>query len=233
MYVFVKDGDGYTQQAKLVSPSRVLNKFGYAVDVSGDRVVVGEPYADVSGVDKAGKAYVFKRTGTSWDSGTLISPLSPLRPMIYLVVRSQSVVSTVAVGAEGTSTAAVVTHTFFNIITHATLVWVALINGKKGHNPNEYWDLSGHRWFDHCLWSLIWGKSLYVQLYGFRVFCGQRHWRMKSQALPVTMRPDISAGLCLYRVICWQWVHHGTVTVTKENGWCRLHFCEGFIGVME
>jgi len=63
VYVFVRGGGGWTQQAKLV-PTVVANGdlFGFAVDLAGDRAVIGAPYA----AQARGNAYVFARSGTTW-----------------------------------------------------------------------------------------------------------------------------------------------------------------------
>jgi len=62
-YVFTRDAGGWSQQAKLL-PATSANGdlFGFAVDVAGDRAVIGVPYAASS----QGAAYVFARNGTSW-----------------------------------------------------------------------------------------------------------------------------------------------------------------------
>lgn len=62
-YVFTRDAGGWSQQAKLL-PAASANGdlFGFAVDVAGDRAVIGVPYAASS----QGAAYVFARSGTSW-----------------------------------------------------------------------------------------------------------------------------------------------------------------------
>src|SRR5512139_3313048 len=40
--------------------------FGWSVDVSGDRAVVGAPFEDGAGISKQGAAYVFVRSGADW-----------------------------------------------------------------------------------------------------------------------------------------------------------------------
>jgi len=61
--VFTRDVGGWSQQAKLL-PATSANGdlFGFAVDVVGDRAVIGVPYAASS----QGAAYVFSRSGASW-----------------------------------------------------------------------------------------------------------------------------------------------------------------------
>jgi hypothetical protein len=61
-YVFVRGGGGWSEQATLHAAGANGDLFGYAVAVSGDRAVIGAPYAASS----QGQAYVFARIGTSW-----------------------------------------------------------------------------------------------------------------------------------------------------------------------
>ena len=78
-YVFVRNGDSWSQQAYLkASNPGVFDSFGQSVAISGDTIVVGAPGEDsnatgVNGVGtdpdvffEAGAAYVFVRTGTNW-----------------------------------------------------------------------------------------------------------------------------------------------------------------------
>lgn len=65
-YVFVRDGESWVQQQKLVgSENSVADSFGLSVDVEGDTAVVGA-FGD-SGADyTGGSAYVFRRDGGVW-----------------------------------------------------------------------------------------------------------------------------------------------------------------------
>ena len=77
VYVFVRDGSGWSQQAYLkASNSEEFDLFGGAVSISGDTLVVGGVFEDsaATGVNGAqsdnsagasGAAYVFVRHGTS------------------------------------------------------------------------------------------------------------------------------------------------------------------------
>ena len=67
-YVFVRGPGGWTEQAKLTAADGADgDRFGTAVAVHGDTVVVGAPLADIPpGVVDAGAAYAFQRTGTTW-----------------------------------------------------------------------------------------------------------------------------------------------------------------------
>lgn len=65
-YVFVYNGNGWTQQAKLITnDGQAYNDFGCSVAISGDTAVVGNDYDDVNGF-ATGSAYVFVRNGNSW-----------------------------------------------------------------------------------------------------------------------------------------------------------------------
>lgn len=65
-YVFTRNGDVWSEQAKLVALDGAAGDgFGFSVAVSGDTISVGAPYADEKGLD-AGAAYVFARNGSTW-----------------------------------------------------------------------------------------------------------------------------------------------------------------------
>jgi len=77
-YIFTRSGTTWTQQAYLkASNTGAGDKFGQAVAVSGDTVVIGAPYeySNATGVNGneadnsaqwSGAAYVFSRSGTVW-----------------------------------------------------------------------------------------------------------------------------------------------------------------------
>ncbi len=62
-YVFRYRRGAWRQEARLAVPGSL--RFGHAVAVSGDRIVVGAP-GDLVGDLPAGAVYVFHRQGTSW-----------------------------------------------------------------------------------------------------------------------------------------------------------------------
>jgi hypothetical protein len=71
VYIFVGNGNTWTQEAKLVSSNIVDgDHFGSAVDITynGDRIIVGAPNANALPYNQndSGGAYIFKRNGTSW-----------------------------------------------------------------------------------------------------------------------------------------------------------------------
>jgi len=65
-YVFVRSGERWVQQAKLVaSDGEVDDQFGISVALDGDTALVGAPFNDDAG-PSTGSAYVFVRSGTTW-----------------------------------------------------------------------------------------------------------------------------------------------------------------------
>lgn len=73
VYVFVRDGESWTQQAKLDSlDGEAGDEFGYSVGISGDTIVVGAPR--YPGATWGGAAYVFVREGTSWSQQAQLLP---------------------------------------------------------------------------------------------------------------------------------------------------------------
>jgi hypothetical protein len=65
-YIFVRDGDEWTQQAKLnADDADGGDVFGISVSVSGDFAVVGAHCNDDDGAN-SGSAYVFAREGDNW-----------------------------------------------------------------------------------------------------------------------------------------------------------------------
>jgi hypothetical protein len=68
VYVFVRDGTSWSQQAYLKAPPYNEFQFGLSVAISGDTVVVGSPGAGPTDMfpSGGGAAFVFVRTGTTW-----------------------------------------------------------------------------------------------------------------------------------------------------------------------
>jgi hypothetical protein len=66
VYVFVRSGTTWSQQAKLTAPDGVDgDRLGASLAITGDTVVVGASLDDVTFTDQ-GSAYVFVRSGTTW-----------------------------------------------------------------------------------------------------------------------------------------------------------------------
>lgn len=64
VYVFVRSGTAWTQQAKLIASDGASgDNFGSAISISGNDIAVG---ALVGSGSRSGSAYVFSRTGDTW-----------------------------------------------------------------------------------------------------------------------------------------------------------------------
>ena len=74
-YVFVRSGATWTEQAKLeASDGTAYASFGVSVAVTGDTLLVGARDGDAARAARAGAAYVFVRSGTSWTEQARIRP---------------------------------------------------------------------------------------------------------------------------------------------------------------
>ncbi len=66
-YVFTRSGNSWHQQAKLTADDGAAkDEFGGKVALSGDTAVIGAIFQDDKG-DNSGSAYVFTRSGTTWN----------------------------------------------------------------------------------------------------------------------------------------------------------------------
>ncbi|MGE3735012.1 MAG: putative Ig domain-containing protein, partial [Blastocatellales bacterium] len=70
VYIFVRSGNVFSQQAKL-SGYQTFDNFGQSIAISGDTLVVGAGYQNTQAL---GKAYVFVRTGGVWALQDVITP---------------------------------------------------------------------------------------------------------------------------------------------------------------
>jgi len=67
VYVFVRNGNTWSEQQKLLSSdSSPSARFGNAVSISGHTLVVGESFATIDNRAQQGAAYVFVREGNNW-----------------------------------------------------------------------------------------------------------------------------------------------------------------------
>ena len=67
VYVFVRSGTTWTQQAKLFESSGgPLKSYGYSLSLQGDTLAVGARWDDHDGLTNAGAVYVYTRSGTTW-----------------------------------------------------------------------------------------------------------------------------------------------------------------------
>ena len=86
MYVFVRDGESWTQQAYIkASNAGAGDRFGWSVALSGDTLAVGAYREDsaASGIDgdeadnlspNSGAVYVYTRAGAEWTQQAYIKP---------------------------------------------------------------------------------------------------------------------------------------------------------------
>jgi FG-GAP repeat len=75
-FVFIRTGGSWTRQAILLAPeANSVARFGLAVAVSGDSVLVGAPNDRPNGVIGAGAVYPYTRRGGVWTQGSrLLAP---------------------------------------------------------------------------------------------------------------------------------------------------------------
>jgi len=67
-YVYRWTGEQWIQTTKLLAPDGVADdRFGQAVSVHGDLIIVGASLADVEGRSNAGAAYIYRRAGAAWN----------------------------------------------------------------------------------------------------------------------------------------------------------------------
>jgi len=74
-HIYVRSGTTWSLQSTLNNPAPAANDlFGYSVAISGDYAIVGAYYDD-TGVENAGSAYIYVRSGTTWSlQATLNNP---------------------------------------------------------------------------------------------------------------------------------------------------------------
>lgn len=74
-YAFVRDGDAWSEQGKLVSDDAFFgDEFGFSVSVSGDTAAVGALFADAGGTENEGEAYIFSRVDGAWRQSAKLFP---------------------------------------------------------------------------------------------------------------------------------------------------------------
>ncbi len=72
--VFKRDNATWSQHAKLIaSDSESRRFFGISVAIDGDRIAIGAPYI-VTQSRRPGKAYIFRREGSSWVEEAILIP---------------------------------------------------------------------------------------------------------------------------------------------------------------
>lgn len=100
-YIFTRNGDTWTQQAKLTAlDGAALDNFGFSVALSGDTAVIGAYWDDVGVNPDQGSVYVFTRNGENWtQEAQLTAPRGvPVQEFGHAVALSND---TIVVGAQG------------------------------------------------------------------------------------------------------------------------------------
>ena len=70
---YIYDWDGTTwNETKIVASNGNSDNFGHSLELKGDRLIVGDPYDDVGGVN-SGSIYVYDWDGVSWIETKLVS----------------------------------------------------------------------------------------------------------------------------------------------------------------
>ena len=70
VYIFKRDGENWTQQTKITaSDNNAGDWFGWTASIHGEYAIIGAYHDDANGME-SGKAYIFKRNGTSWTEQT-------------------------------------------------------------------------------------------------------------------------------------------------------------------
>lgn len=72
--IYRHDGRGWVLEDELEAGDGVLQEFGRALALDGDRLVLGEPRADVLGADDAGLVQVYERQGGQWSLQSEVLP---------------------------------------------------------------------------------------------------------------------------------------------------------------
>ncbi len=79
-FVYGFNGSSWVQNAKLTAlDGGAYQLFGYAVSLSGSRMIIGAPKDDDRGL-MSGSAYIFRYNGTSWTQESKLVDMSPQAP---------------------------------------------------------------------------------------------------------------------------------------------------------
>jgi hypothetical protein len=97
VYVYTGSGSTWALQAQFTPSDGVSgDRFGDAVALSGDTIVVGADYND----NRAGAAYVFTQSGTTWIQQAKLVASAPV-PQTYFGITVATSVGTIVVGNPG------------------------------------------------------------------------------------------------------------------------------------
>ena len=90
-YVFVRNGNRWDQQAKLIAGDPGEKEyFGYSVEVDGDTVVIGVGADDFDGSNDTGSAYIFSTTHLSIDDVSLYEGDSGITNLNFTITRTNN-----------------------------------------------------------------------------------------------------------------------------------------------
>jgi FG-GAP repeat len=104
-YVFVRTGNVWTQQAKLLASDGAANDhFGYSVGISGDNIIIGTPDDNLGANADQGSVYFFSRNGTLWQQDIRLTTSGAFNHFGYSVAISNIYA---IVGSPGNSSAIV------------------------------------------------------------------------------------------------------------------------------
>ena len=74
VWVFTRSGNTWTEQQQLVASDQANgDEFGYAVDISGDTIIIGAQKEEADGTNH-GSVYIFNRSGTTWSQESKLYP---------------------------------------------------------------------------------------------------------------------------------------------------------------
>ena len=74
VWVFTRSGNTWTEQQQLVASDQANgDEFGYAVDISGDTIIIGARQEEADGTNH-GSVYIFNRSGTTWSQESKLYP---------------------------------------------------------------------------------------------------------------------------------------------------------------
>jgi hypothetical protein len=67
-YIFKRSGISWSQEAKIIASDGLADDFfGNSVSISGDYAIIGAYRDDIGGNSNQGSAYIFKRSGITWN----------------------------------------------------------------------------------------------------------------------------------------------------------------------
>lgn len=142
VYVFVRSGATWTQEAKLVaSDPTAASHFGRSVAITsnGSRVVIGAYSSTNGSYTNAGAAYVFSRSGTAWTQEAKLLPNNPASNDEFGVsVTIDGNGDRVAVGAYKKTTASTTQGGSVFVFSRSGTVWTQEARLEAGDSGTAY-----------------------------------------------------------------------------------------------